>query len=147
VDLDDAAIATVAETISDGQEVRARDAVRLGEDVCVLRFAAHVLANLPGATIATMHVGPRSSVLDDELTLATTAAVGDLDRRRGADFDRTFVASEQRWLVGTLRLLDGTLLPKAANEELAQDLSRMRTAFAEDLRQANALEVALPVSP
>jgi predicted outer membrane protein len=69
--------------------------------------------------------------------------LADLDRRRGHDFDRAFVASEQSSLVRALRVLDETLIPKAVNKELAQRLSQARIVLAGDLSQARALADAL----
>jgi predicted outer membrane protein len=147
VELDDAAIATIAETISNGQEVRARIAKRLGHDTRVRNFAEHVLATLPGAMIATMPLAPRSSILDDELTSETQGAVTDLDLRRGTDFDREFLDSEQRTLASALRLFDGTLVPKTVNAHLEERLTTMRAVLAEDLSEAGSLVGALAASP
>jgi predicted outer membrane protein len=146
VELDDAAIATIAETISNGQGVRARIAKRLGHDTRVRNFAEHVLATLPGAMIATMPLAPRSSILDDELTSATQGVVTDLSLRRGTDFDREFLDSEQRSLTSALRLFDGTLIPKAVNEHLEERLTTMRAVLAQELSEAGSLVGALAAS-
>jgi predicted outer membrane protein len=146
-DFDDSAIATIAATISDGQEVRVRLAMRRAVDARVRGFAASLEADLPAAKIAMMQLGPHPSVVDDELTQSTVSALRDLDLRRGSDFDRAFLASEQNSLVAALRVLEQTLIPKAANEDLARRLSRMRAVLADELSRANTLEGALSATP
>ena len=144
---DDAAIASVAETISDGQDARARLAMNRGSDAGVRSFAANLEADLPGGRIAMMQLGPRGSVIGDELANATDSAVRDLLRRRGGDFDRAFVAAEQTSLVTALHVLDGTLRPKAVAAELGRRLSHMRSVMAEELSRANALAGAMSATP
>jgi predicted outer membrane protein len=139
---DDSSIATIAESIADGQEVRARLGIRRGEDVRVRRFATALDADLPGAKIAMMQLGPRPSVIDAEVANTTDRDLRDLDLRRGSDFDRAFVASEQTSLVTALRVLDG-IIPKAGNEELARRLGHMRAVLADELPKAHALAGAL----
>ena len=143
---DDSAIATIAQTIADGQEQRARIAMRRGDDARVRRFGEALDADLPGARIATMQLGPRSSVVDDEIGRATDHALRDLELLHGGDFDRAFAASEEKSLVTALRVLDETLIPKAVDRELERRLVHMRGVLAEELSRANALADALSVT-
>jgi predicted outer membrane protein len=114
-------------------------ALRRSDDERIRRFAAALEADLPAAKIAMMQLGPRSSDVDQQLTRATDAALRDLELRRGGDFDRAFILSEQTSLATALRVLDETLIPRAVSTELGRRLSAMRAVLAEELSKANAL--------
>jgi putative membrane protein len=146
--VDDSSIATIAATIADGQDARARPAMQQADNPRVRKLAVAIDADLSGARIATMQqLGPRSSELDQELATETDHQMRSLAVLRGGEFDRAFVAAEQASLVESIRALDETLIPRAVGADLGRRLSGMRADLDAHLKEADAIAVALRGSP
>ncbi len=146
-DLDDPQIATIAETLRDGLEERARLAVDAGSDG-VRRYARRILADDPGVSITLMNLAPRTSILDDELASDTTASTEALSAARGApDFDRRFAEAERTALRSAIRLLEQRLIPSADDVHLRANLVRMNATMQDELRDLDRLVPQVPVPP
>lgn len=145
--LDDASIATVAISVADGQAAIAEVAGRQAVDPKLRAFAEQVVASYPAATIETLSLAPRASVLQDEVTAATNGDLFYLDATPGRSFDRAFLDTERRALADAIRLLDMRLVPAAVSPHLRQALARMRLTLEEELRAAAALEALRASAP
>jgi predicted outer membrane protein len=141
-ELDDPRIATVAESLRDGLEERARVALDHTSDPGLRAFAARILADDPGVSITLMNLAPSSSILEDEVTSDTYGDTGALSVRSGPSFDRDFLDSERRALESASRLLEARLIPAAESARLRMDLTQMSAAIASELREADRLAAA-----
>jgi putative membrane protein len=130
VDLDDPQVATIAEDLRNGLDERARLAVERASDPRVRDFAKRALADDPGVEVQLMSLGPRSSILADQVTNATSASTEELAALSGADFDARFVDDEARALDEAITILDRRLVPTSQNAQLAANLGAMRAKLA-----------------
>lgn len=145
----DAEIAQIVVTANAIDVKQGELAVSRAVDARVKRFAETMIADheavneSAGKLVARLGVTPKASDVSQSLDASAAEKVKELSSKRGADFDRAYIANEVAYHRAVLEALDNLLIPNAQNAELKKTLVDVRPAFEAHLRHAEMLQAEL----
>ena len=147
--VDDAEIAQIVVTANAIDVKQGELAVTRAADARVKRFAETMIADhnavnkAAGELVARLGVTPRASDVSRSLEASAAERMEELAAKRGAAFDRAYIANEVAYHRAVLEALDGLLIPNASDAELKKTLEGVRPAFEAHLRHAESIQAAL----
>jgi len=106
-----------------------------------LMVTDHTGVNKQAVELVTkLKVKPEENDTSAALKRGGAESAAKLDKLKGADFDRAYVAQEVAYHQSVIDALDKTLVPNAKNAELKALLVKVRPAFVAHLEHARSLQ-------
>ena len=147
--LSDPEIAHVAVTANGIDSAAAKFALTRTTNDQVKAFANtmitdHTAVNRQAVALATrLHVTPADNAVSRSLKTGATQAHANLQRLRGAAFDKAYMDREIGYHQAVLDAIDNVLIPQSQNADLKQLLTNVRPAIAAHLAHARELRTSL----
>jgi len=147
--LTDAQIAAIVVTANQIDVENGELAIARSENPEVQEFAERMIADHKSVNQAAVELVTRLQVTPEEtdtsrgLARSAAATRQNLASLSGAAFDKAYVDNEVAYHEAVIGLLDSTLIPNAANEELKSTLVGVRPAFVAHLEHARSIQKAL----
>jgi putative membrane protein len=152
-DLTDAEIAHIAVTANAidaelGELARERATNEAVVGFAERMIAEHTAVNEQAAVLAgRLDLTPRNNAVSRALREEAAATRAELERLRGASFDRAYMEHEIAYHGAVLEALDDVLIPGATNAELRSLLETVRPVVAAHLEHARQIRDSLRRSP
>lgn len=145
-DADIAAIVLAANTIDveNGTLAIGRSKTRSVREFARQMVTDHTSVNDKARALAArLKLVPHENPASRELVASTDATRKAMRKLSGAAFDRSYVGNEVAYHQAVIDLLDGTLVPAVANQELKDLLVAVRPAFVAHLEHARMIQASL----
>jgi putative membrane protein len=115
----------------------------------VRKFASLMVTDHTGVNkqavdlVTKLKVTPEANPTSDSLKAGGEKNIAQLERLKGADFDKAYIAHEVAYHDQVLQAMDKTLIPGAKNAELKALLVKVRPAFVAHLEHARQVQSSL----
>jgi len=142
----DAQIAAIVVAANQVDIDAGKAAVAKAQSKEVKAFAQQMITDHTGVNkqavelVTKLKVKPEDNDTSAALKRGGAESAAKLDKLKGADFDRAYVAQEVAYHQSVIDALDKTLVPNAKNAELKALLVKVRPAFVAHLEHARSLQ-------
>lgn len=147
--LSDGEIARVALTLNRGEVLTSEPARRQASNAQVRQFAQRMVSEHQNTQdrlereARNAGIEPIPNDISNRLDEQAQKIVEELSTKRGREFDQTYIKAQVKLHRDALKMLEDTLIPAVDNGRLRDQLTQMRKAVAEHLKEAEQLERSL----
>jgi putative membrane protein len=145
----DAQIAAIVVTANQVDIDAGKLAMKTSTNDEVKAFAQRMVTDHTGVNksatelVTKLGVTPEANAVSKQLQTEGNANIANLNKLKGAAFDKAYIDHEVVYHQSVLDSIDGTLIPNASNEELKELLVKARPAFVSHHEHAKALQEKL----
>ena len=142
----DAQIAAIVVTANQVDIDAGKLAMKTSTNDEVKAFAQRMVTDHTGVNksaselVTKLGVTPETNAVSKQLQTEGNANLANLNKLKGAAFDKAYIDHEVVYHQSVLDSIDGTLIPNASNQELKDLLVKVRPAFVSHHEHAKALQ-------